>query len=679
MKKVKAYFSPIGKIFRDYPLLFFAILSFAENLLIETLSRYSLIKAVAHLFTHPLAFLLNTLIIMSTLSFALLFRRRLFGTIVLSTPWIVCGIINAALLSFRVTPLGAVDLQIADASFVLMYLSPVQRILLYIGIAIFVIGLITLWILGPKISGKIHYGKNVAAITGILICMFLTLNIGHAMKAIGLDFSNLPGAYEDYGFVYCFSSSVLDTGIDKPEEYSENAINEILHILPETASASAKPDIILIQLESFVDPKLIRNISYSDDPAPIHTWLRENYSCGELSVPSFGGGTANTEFEVLTGINLANFGPGEYPYKSVLLEETCESMAYNLKELGYSTHAIHNHTGSFYDRDKVYPNLGFDSFQSVEYMYDYDTTWYGWCKDSILTEEIITALDYTDAEHGVDSQTPRFVWTVSVQGHGKYPSEKIEGTSPVITIESDAYSEEEMYALEYYVNQTWEMDMFLGSLISALESRGKPVILIAYGDHLPAVGLEEEDFTTGDTYRTEYVTWNNLDLQKENHNLRSYELSAEIMSWLGFNNGNLTKLHQLASDSDSDITENQYQEAMSYLAYDMLYGENIQFKNSKPYKKTSMRMGTLPVKINSITYTDGALYVQGTGFTGKSTVFINGNPQNTVMLSQHSLMVESALITDGDSITIGQSAGKQEVLGYSSPIVYDKNKHCLSN
>ncbi len=679
MTWIKSCFSAAGKLFNNHPFLFLVILSFFENLMIETLSRYSLIKAFTHFFTHPVVFLLNMLIIMFTLSFALLFRRRVFATILLSTPWIVCGIVNCAVLSFRVTPVGAIDFQIVNGNFILMYLTAVQRIFLYIGVAAFVIAVVTLWILGPKISGKINYGKTASSIVAIFICIFVTLSVAQSIQAITPDFADLPVAYEDYGFVYCFSSSVLDGGIDRPADYGEESVASLLSMLPQTKQhSSIKPDIVLVQLESFVDPKLLKNLTFSQDPAPTHTYLRENFSCGELSVPSFGGGTANTEFEVLTGINLANFGPGEYPYQTILLEEACESLAYNLKERGYSAHAIHNHTGTFYERDRVYTNLGFDSFQSIEYMYDYDTTWYGWCKDNVLTKEILTALDYTDEQNSINQSTPRFVWTVSVQGHGKYPSENIDGSSNTIKIEGD-YPQEEMCALSYYVNQAWEMDMFLKNLIFALNHRNKPTVLIAYGDHLPAIGLGASDFASGDTYKTQYVTWNNIGLKKNDRNLRTYELSSQIMSWLNFNNGNLTKLHQLCADGSSAMTEGDYQKAIGHLAYDMLYGEQIQYGYQKPYEKTQMRMGTLPVSIESITYLDGALYINGEGFTQKSTVFINGKKQNTTMLSQYALMVSDTVIKAGDAVTVGQTSSKNKVLGYSTPIIYDEKIHLLQS
>ena len=99
-----------------------------------------------------------------------------------------------------------------------------------------------------------------------------------------------------------------------------------------------------------------------------------------LSVPVIGAGTVNSEFEMLTGMNIDDFGIGEYPYKTILKSKACESLAYNLKDYGYKSFAIHDNTGDFYERNKVYPNLGFDVFTSVEYMWPKDYTAMDWAK-----------------------------------------------------------------------------------------------------------------------------------------------------------------------------------------------------------------------------------------------------------------------------------------------------------
>ncbi len=680
MEKLKSVFRFLRASLDKHPIIFLAVLSVMENFAIESMSRHSVMDAIEHVIDSPVVFFYNAFIIMLMLSFSLLFKRRVFWVVLLSAPWLICGLINSVVLTYRVTPLGAIDFQVVKLSLIFMYLTKAQRVLLYVAIGVFLVAIVAIWILGPKISGKLHYGKNIAAIAGVIASALIATGFAHQVNAVTKDFGNLAGAYRDYGFVYCFSSSMLDTGIDKPSEYGTDKTEQILSMLPETIvpdSRNKKPDVILIQLESFLVPSQIKDMTFSEEPTPVHKELMEKFSYGTLSVPSLGGGTANTEFEVLTGINMKNFGPGEYPYKTIMLEETCESIAYNLKENGYTAHAIHNHTGNFYDRDKVYPHMGFDSFQSKEYMHGFETTYYGWCKDKVLTDEIMTALSYTNEEKGVTKDNPRFVWTVSVQGHGAYPSEPIEGIENKIKIESSRFTPEEICAIEYYVNQLHEMDAFLGELINRLKARRRPTLLIAYGDHLPAIGIESDDLLTGNDYMTQYVTWNNFGLEKNDKDLRTYELSGEIMKVLGYNNGNLTKLHQLQSTGESGFSEETYQNYISYLAYDMLYGSNSQFGGIKPYIKTDMQMGTLPIVIENLRYDGTILCVSGKGFTEKSKIFINGKKYSTLMVSENELTVKRVNLTEGDEIKIGQASSKREILGYSEPVRYSESLHIV--
>ena len=153
---------------------------------------------------------------------------------------------------------------------------------------------------------------------------------------------------------------------------------------------------------------------------------------GLFYVPSIGAGTANTEFEVLSGMNLYHFGGGEYPYKTGVKNRTCESMAYARQSAGYSTHAIHNNNATFYSRDRVYANFGFETFTSLEYMHDVERNPLGWAKDFVLTEEILKALRSTEDRD--------LVFTVSVQPHGKYPTAPLEGARTIRVTGEEAES-----------------------------------------------------------------------------------------------------------------------------------------------------------------------------------------------------------------------------------------------
>jgi hypothetical protein len=149
------------------------------------------------------------------------------------------------------------------------------------------------------------------------------------------------------------------------------------------------------------------------------------------------------------------------------------------------------------------------------------------------------------------------------------------------------------------------------------------------------------------------------------------------MRSLGFNNGNLTKLHQLKGEEDSELSEKEYQRQIEYLAYDMLYGKNYQYDSKKPYKKVDMRMGTIPITVENMTVMGDSIYVQGIGFTDKSRIFLNGEKIDTTMLSEYSLMAKDAKLKEGDQIMVGQASSKREVLGYSEPIYYSEEEHLV--
>ena len=193
--------------------------------------------------------------------------------------------------------------------------------------------------------------------------------------------------------------------------------NEELNKSTTSRSSDELPNIIVVQLESYFDVANAEFFTTSEDACPNLHNLYQNYSSGYFKVPSVGAGTANTEFEVLTGMNLRYFGPGEYPYKTYSKKHPTESAATALAALGYGTHALHDNTGNFYSRANVFNNMGFDTFTSKEFMNVLQTTENGWAKDEILTQHIMEAMDTSDQED--------FVFTVSVQGHGNYPETQV--------------------------------------------------------------------------------------------------------------------------------------------------------------------------------------------------------------------------------------------------------------
>ena len=343
----------------------------------------------------------------------------------------------------------------------------------------------------------------------------------------------------------------------------------------------------------------------------------KEYSSGLLEVPACGAGTANTEFETLTGVSARFFGPGEYPYKSVLTDNTMESTAFDLKMLGFGTHAIHNHRAVFYNRHEVFKNLGFDTFTSVEYMSDVDKTPKNWAKDNVLTGAIMDSLKSTEGRD--------YVHTISVQGHGKYPPEQLI-QNPNINITA-APNEELKWKYEYYVNQIYEMDKFVRELTSELEKFNEPTVVVMFGDHIPALDITEETYALKDLYKTQYVIWSNFKMEKIDQKLKAYELSSVLFERLGIHTGNIIQYGQ-----NVDRNNPEYLKGLETLAYDVLYGKKYMYGEKSILHPADMKMGVKPIKIKNIVQAGDKYYIKGENFTEYSKVTLDGELLKTFYL-----------------------------------------------
>lgn len=632
-------------------------------LVIEVLARHSLADGICFVWDHPFLTLLSAAILTAFYALALLVPKRNFVWLCITVVIVGLAVTNSILLCFRITPLAATDIALLTSVFEIMgiYLTVWQIILLVLLVLVVIVGLIYLGIRMKKQG----YHPLLAVCNAVIsiLAVVLMIHIGDARGWLQTEFANLPDAYADNGFVYCFTRSLFDRGISKPDTYDEDTVDNILEDMKKqtTNEVEEKPNIIFIQLESFMDLKRMQGVTYSEEPTPVYSSLRKTCPGGFLKVPSVGAGTANTEFEILTGMTLDYFGAGEYPYKTVLQDETCESMAYNLRELGYRTGVLHNNTGSFYSRNKVFANLGFDYFVSSEYMENLSYNPIGWAKDKVLTGQIQHILKATSE--------PDLIYTITVQDHGKYPTELLE--NPHIKVSGFAPEDEERQnAFTYYVNQCHETDAFLGSLIATLNAFEEPVVLVLYGDHLPNLDITEEELASGNLFQTEYVIWSNkkmledYELSKKNENLYAYQLSAHVLKLLGMNNGLLTKFHQMYHNYDN------YKSNLKILQYDMLYGKKEVYDGLSPYEPTDLQMGFDPIRITDVSSVGGSVYVMGKNFTESSFVFIDGKKQDTVFLNENTLMVSDKELEGGEEVYVAQLTDVSAQLSSTEVFIY---------
>lgn len=672
-------------------LLFLGICSFILNYLLEASLRKNFVTGFTQIFNQPNIFIFNTLIIFFSFSLMLVVKRRMFYFIIGNVFWLTLIIVNTILLARRNTPFNYSDFRVLMSAFDIVgeYLSLFEQILV-IGLIAFAIFLMVFTFLKDRKSYRDM--KYSCTTLGWISAITIAAALLHSNYVDSSHFSNLPKAYREYGFAYSFVCSAVDHGIDKPKGYGDGLVKDVISISesidnngnkdvenstkPHSGIPASvdKPNVIFIQLESFYDPENVLGVTYNKDPMPIFRRLMKENMSGWITVPSIGAGTANTEFEVLTGMDIDHFGIAEYPYLSILQNNTCESMAYNFKEYGYASHVIHNHTATFYDRNIVFPNLGFDTFISVENMGPVTRNENGWAKDSMLTGEIMDIMKYTDGQAD-------FVYTISVQPHGKYPDTPEEFESyyneenPASIMVYGNEEDPEKTGFDYWVNQIYDVDLFIGDLIRTLEDYDEPVMLVMFGDHLPSFSVEEWSIDEGNCFQTEYVIWTNYSFdKKESKDLYTFQLSSYIMDMLNIESGYMNLFHQTMQEDEEDYSvDSRYYNEMLILQYDMLYGEKYVYGGRPKYLPTNIRFGNRKIIIEDIMLQGDTLYVYGEGFNDRySHIYINGTKKSTIYLKEGCVTADGVMLNDGDIIKVVQSTSDRFPLNESNHWIYNE-------
>ena len=664
----------------------FALYTLILVFVMELFSRGS-IEATYSFFRHSFKiFLYNSLIVAATLSPCFLFKRRLFAFSIVSLIWIILGIANNMILTFRGTPLTFSDFGMIKSAIELsdQYLSKNTMILIILLFISLILILCFVFLKCKKV--KVRYFRNLCFLFIFFITFKLLLNYGLKENIISKNFWDITGGYKQYGFSYSFFNSAINTGIHKPTGYSQNTITDIkdeLSLLAaesyntvslntsaeitddssiketeiDNSNSTIKPNIILIQLESFINPNWITDITLNKNPVSNFESLSQEFSSGLLAVPALGGGTANTEFEVITGMSTDFFAAGEFPYNTIASKKAIPSLAYTLKDLGYSANSLHNHEGKFYSRDLAYKNLGFDSFTPIECMNVPERTPVGWAKDSVLIDEICNIITSTD--------NPDLVFGISVQGHGNYPNDELEDKEIYIT---NDYSKSNKNSLEYYINQVYEMDQFVGDLIEAVNNLNEPTVIAFYGDHFPAVGIEQSEVSINTLKSTPYLIWDNMNLPKTDKDIEAYDLTSVILNKLSLTNTTLSILH------NSDLDDETKKEYLNQLEYDMLYGKNYTSEYEELIPSSNYKIGFKDISISSVeVYNEDNILIKGENFNTYSNVYVNDKYVEKTFIDSNTLAIPRSSCNDGSTVQVRQpSATGSTVFSYSNEVIFNQ-------
>jgi len=392
------------------------------------------------------------------------------------------------------------------------------------------------------------------------------------------------------GILFCFYNDLQNIIKTPPKEYNQTKINQIysdskdlllsLREVPEQSEGGGfiKPNVIIILSESFWDVTNLSKIKYSEDPIKN---IRKDIKSSFKS-PSFGGGTANVEFELLTGLS-NYFLKGTTPYSSQIINRPIPTLFTLFKDQGYLTTVIHPYLSSMYNRKTVYKNFSLDNFISIENLSGYKNIG-PYVSDESFNEELIKQLNSVNQS--------QLIFGISMQNHVVF--EPNNYSKNLITFQSPLSSKENSI-LQSYVNGISLTDQYYSDFKKELDKIKKPTIILLFGDHLTSLGegfdiYQKSGFDTNDEdklHSTPIAVWANYPINITlPQNISPSFLSVEILKL-----ANITPKYQfsfLDSLFKEGTTLNTYSENKfsqdqlknyELIQYDLVFGKQYLLKN----------------------------------------------------------------------------------------------------
>ncbi len=589
--------------------------------------------------THPQVMVLNFLVLLVVTSPALIFKRTHFVAIVLCFISGLAAQASAMILSFRGTPLIWSDfytikegLSIADR-----YITqPVFEMLLTV-LVVMIVVLVVAFLIRYK-----NYGVHIVwrLLVWAVVCTGLvTTTHGLIEKEVELIAWDLNLSYERNGFVYSFAHSYLETFRQAPEGYGKETIATLKEGFKTPEKDQEAPNVIIVQLEGLMDPALLEGVTYSEDAMAHLRAAGEQYVMGQVQVPTIGGGTVRSEFEVLTGMNTAYLSPGEIPYNSGILKKgPVESLGHVLSNEGYYTTAMHNFQGNFYSRNTVFATLGFDTFIPMEAMVNLEKIGGVWPKDHVL-------LDYIDKTMGVTEEKD-FIYAVAVSSHGPFQDCGIPENYIEVTGVSDEAARSE---LEIYLQRAKEVDLFVKDLVAYVENLEEHTVLVMFSDHYPSLKIVEQ-VTSEQKFLTPYVV---VDNQKDisgqmPEQLEAYELGSYLLELYGIQGGMMNRYQTSYRDSAT------YEQGLEQIQYDLLFGNHYVLEGEAPYETTAMKIGMDELLLADVSQGQNEMVVTGDGFNQSSKIYIDGEEVPTIYIDAQTLIYEGSVVGGPQQVVVKQ-------------------------
>lgn len=455
----------------------------------------------------------------------------------------VFGLVNHYVMLFRSTPFVPWDIfSVKTAASVAgeYDFTPSARVIIVT--LIFILIILMVHFVDLKINLKIYFRIIPVILISILLVIF----------GSKLQDENFQTRHYLYPFLFTptymtnvngmavtFTMNLAYVAVEKPKGYDATEVKEELDKYSKESNNEKNtnyPNIIVIMDEAFSDLSVLGNLDTNVDYMPFIHSLQKGYDntvTGKLNVSVCGGNTANSEFEFLTGNTMAFLPNGSIPYQQYIKEEI-PSLASYLADLGYSTYAQHPYYSSGWNRDKVYPLLGFENLSFIEDYYDPSIV-RKYISDESSFDKII------DTFEEKEENKPAFIFNVTMQNHGGYTDEYYNLINSVSAINCNSN------ALNQYLTLIQKTDSDIESLVNYFKTVDEDTVIVFFGDHQPsnavassvlnANGIDVNNMSDEQQklrYEVPYFIWANYDIESKTDADTSINyLAAQVLDVAG--------------------------------------------------------------------------------------------------------------------------------------------------
>lgn len=501
------------------------ISAFVAMCLVFLITTQHPLRVGMEILTHPSILLWNFLPALLAVCLVYFITGRLFfSSALLQVVWILFAVSDKIKVSMRQEPLLPTDLTLIKEALTIVKTFPVYMLaLIGIGAVAAIAILIFSFIRSEKQRPPV-----IARLVGILCVVLAALGLNSLVYDNKDLYDGYPvvenpyfqvNQYNTRGLVYSFFHQVNIMRLQAPEGYDKTQYDSLTSA-PAAADGQPAPNIIMIMGEAYSDLSENEHISFEGYTDPMANYkelcAKENAVSGHIAVANFGGGTSNTEYDVLTGLPTRFLDTALPSYN--FIHHEIDALPYRLSQIGYETASIHPGYAWFYNRQNVYPDLGFETCYFLEDSFDLASQGIGgYVNEEATMDKILSVFEETIQS----SSAPVFSFTVTIQNHGPY--EKKYGTLPQNFSTDVELTETETDLLTQYFYGIIDADREIGRLVDYAENSEEPIILVYFGDHLPGFSNGMEFFDLLDypkdangtpeeqtaVYETPFVIWAN--------------------------------------------------------------------------------------------------------------------------------------------------------------------------